>query len=116
GITLGAGSYQNYKGLIRAGIKKGQHQIQFKIAGIRGKNNFPYLDQNQARHTLSNAEQEQLAATVDYNSTLNVFSTFRPLQVQWNTWLQYDQRGIPPALFESQSSKLQTNHVWRNAL
>ncbi|MBX9448716.1 MAG: TonB-dependent receptor [Taibaiella sp.] len=116
GITLGAGSYQNYKGLIKAGIKKGQHQVQFKIAGVTGRNNFPYLDHDQSAHTLSNAGQEQLAATVDYNGALNLLSRSRPLQVQWNTWLQYDQRGIPPAIFESFSSKLQANRAWRNAL
>lgn len=116
-FKLGGGSFGQFDALailerdvgsqahfsVRASAHKAKHRIPLKY--WQAENDF-----------LENAQAEQAGIILGYSDQFFLFSNNQAAQLQIHSWLQYDYREIPPALFEKISTKNQNTTAWRNVL
>lgn len=91
--VLGKGFYENKKGFFSA-----------KVYYHQSENNFSYKDYNFHQREMDHARSQAYGAMIDGGVKVNTKQ-----QLQLSLWYQEAHREIPPALFETISSKLQVD-------
>lgn len=116
-FKIGTGSFGQLNGLavIEQDISPTAH-LSIRATAHRAHHRIPLSRWNSENDFLENARAQQAGLIIGYSDQLLFFSKKKPLHFQIHSWVQYDYREIPPALFEKFSSKNQNNIAWRNAI
>lgn len=87
------------------------NKFYLKAFYTTAENNFKYTHQNMSKR-ISHAQKESFSLLGGWNK---VFSTsVGYVDVNYHTWMQKNDRNIPPALFEPFSTKTQYEFSWRH--
>ncbi|WP_124636211.1 TonB-dependent receptor plug domain-containing protein [Taibaiella sp. KBW10] len=110
-LGLGMGSYGRKEGNVQALWQSKKWIIKWNAFGLAAKNNFRFVNNNQETEATSHADLKA------FGSILATTYKIDPTQhISLDLWYQRYYREIPKALFESQSSKEQTDAAFRSLL
>lgn len=107
-IALEAGSFQQFKIVVKEEINLRKLYISLKASGQSAENNFRFRDQNNSAQKMSNAQ------LTGYSGMLNLgYSPDSKTQFHISAWYQHFDRELPAALFEKFSDKQQKDESIR---
>lgn len=107
-IALEAGSFQQFKIVVKEEINLRKLYISLKASGQSAENNFRFKDQNNSAQKMSNAQ------LTGYSGMLNLgYSPDSKTQLHLSAWYQHFDRELPAALFEKFSDKQQKDESIR---
>ncbi len=100
----GGGSYSHYMGGLKAGIAGRRVYLSVKAFGQSALNDFGYNDAAGMSRLMQNDQLQSGSVLLHAAVKMNPYRVFNV-----SLWLQQYDRQIPPALFETQSDKRQTD-------
>lgn len=107
-IALEAGSFQQFKIVVKEEINLRKFYISLKASGQSAENNFRFKDQNNSAQKMSNAQ------LTGFSGMLNLgYFPDSKTQLHLSAWYQHFDRELPAALFEKFSDKQQKDESIR---
>ncbi len=107
-IALEAGSFQQFKIVVKEEINLRKLYISLKACGQSAENNFRFKDQNNSAQKMANAQ------LTGYSGMLNLgYFPDSKTQLHLSAWYQHFDRELPAALFEKFSDKQQKDESIR---
>ncbi len=111
-VALGYESLQNYSASVGICASQKRPFNRLRLYAGESKNEFTFFNENKrTKDILQHARSKQLSLLNDYYFKLHTNNI-----ISWHVWAQHQQREIPPAIFEEQSAKEETNTVFRTLL
>ncbi len=107
-LATEAGSFGQYKMMLRTQYNSTKQSLSVKLFGQKAANNFDFTLLDGKSSKMSNASLSSYAAIIDYSYRWN-----QSTAMQFSFWQQHFDREIPPALFESSSTKKQEDDAFR---